>query len=133
MAFHFRPTLGQITELVPLQTAIVHWGDVWNSRPAAGARSAFGTPSAEMDSFATRNEMWKRVGFMKHAHEFWMLSRIIVDRIASSQTYALEADHGSCTARGVGNLGASVMDQYDRESMEQLRTTILAAARPSWC
>ena len=67
---------------------------------------------------------------MKHAHEFWMLSRIIVDRIASSQTYALAADHGSCMARGARDLDAGVMDQYDRESMEQLRTTILAAARP---
>jgi hypothetical protein len=130
MAFHFRPTLGQTTALVPLQNAITHWGDIWTARPAAGARSAFGTPSAEKDSFATRNEMWKRVGFMKHAHEFWMLSRIIVDRIASSQTNALEADHGSCMARGAGDLVAGVMDQYDRESMEQLRTTILAAARP---
>lgn len=127
MAFHFRPTLGQATEMLPLRNAISHWGDIWTSRPAAGHRSAFGTPSTETVSFTERSEMWKRLGFMKHAHEFWMLSRIIVDRIVSSQGYLVEADN---EVRGTGNLSASALDQYGQESMDQLRTTILAATNP---
>ena len=131
MAFHFRPALGQIAELVPLQHAISHWGEIWAARPPPGKRSAFGTPSTESVSFTSQREMWKRLGFMKHAHEFWMLSRIIVDRLAASQLRVVDAGDAPEDARRKGHVSGEIPDQYDQGDMNQLRTLILGAIRAS--
>jgi hypothetical protein len=147
MAFHFRPTLGQTAELalVPLQNAISHWGDIWAARPAAGQRSSFGTPSAEPVSLERWNEMWKRVGFMRHAHEFWMVSRIIVDRTATAtqgrrdglleNEKGPQVDVGRIGRAGIGSpkplTHACVLDKYDQSSMDHLRIMILTAVRSS--
>ncbi|EXJ75824.1 uncharacterized protein A1O5_00331 [Cladophialophora psammophila CBS 110553] len=129
MAFHFRPALGQIAELVPLQHAISHWGEIWAARPPPGMRSAFGTSSTEPVSFTSQREMWKRLGFMKHAHEFWMLSRIIVERLVASQRHVVHAGDISDHARRQGQVSGEIPDQYDRGDMNQLRTLILGAIR----
>jgi hypothetical protein len=93
-----------------------------------GERSAFGTPSREVVSLKERNEVWKRVGFIKHAHEFWTLSRIIIDRIASSQVCSLDSDKMVCGSDRAASTYTLV--DYDQPSMDQLRTTILAAIQP---
>lgn len=127
MAFHFRPALGPVAEIVPLQHAISHWGEIWAARPPPGKRSAFGTSSMEPVSFTSQREMWKRLGFMKHAHEFWMLSHIIVERLVASQRRFVHAGDISEDARQQGQICGEIPDQYDQGDMNQLRTLILGA------
>lgn len=127
MAFHFRPALGHIADIVPLQHAISNWGEIWAARPPPGKRSAFGTSSTESVSFISQREMWKRLGFMKHAHEFWMLSQIIVERLVASQRHVVHAGAISEDARQQGQVSGEILDQYDQGDMNQLRTLILGA------
>ncbi len=139
MAFHFRPTLGQTAELIPLQNAISHWGEIWTARPPPGNRTAFGTPSSETVSFPQQHEMWKRLGFMKHAHEFWMLSRIMVERFALSPgPVVLASYNGGALAspesdhkKGRRDSTLEVLDRYDQNDMDHLRITILKAINSS--
>ena len=71
--------------------------------------------------------MWKRIGFMKHAPEFWMLSRVIVERVASCQGRLQATEMVSDAGPWGESQKAYALDNYDVTSMDQLRATILAA------
>ncbi|KAJ5688988.1 hypothetical protein N7462_003380 [Penicillium macrosclerotiorum] len=59
--------------LAPIQTGLKNWRRIWDERVAE---------DAELSD--TPENMWKQVGFLQQASEFWQLARIMADKIMST-------------------------------------------------
>ena len=66
--------------------------------------------------------MWKRIGFMRHAYEFWLLANLILDRISSQATIS---EYGiGLPSREQDTLTQSVLPEYDQNNMRQVNELI---------
>ena len=70
------------------------------------------------------NASWKRIGFMRNAPEYWLLARIILERLESTQQSLDAAESLSGQSGWRYNLTASVLPKYDETSMDQLNEFI---------
>lgn len=59
--------------MTPVQTGLENWRRIWNKRIPEDE----GLPE-------TPENLWKQVGFLRHASEFWHLARIMAGKIISS-------------------------------------------------
>ncbi|KAL6364281.1 hypothetical protein LRP88_02200 [Fusarium phalaenopsidis] len=70
--------------------------------------------------------MWKRIGFMRHSPEFWLLATVVVDRISSTSDMrwgmgtAILGDSGS----GSGTSAEPILAVIDQTSMRQVNDLI---------
>jgi hypothetical protein len=62
-------------ETTSIQTGLQHWKELWPST----ARDAELTGMAHQSSSALH--IWKRVGFIRHAPEYWLLTHLILDQM----------------------------------------------------
>jgi hypothetical protein len=70
------------------------------------------------------SDMWKREGIMKHAQEYWLLARIMLERKASSQQ---EREVGDGRSNFNSELHDDVLpeqEKYDETSMSQLNALL---------
>lgn len=94
-------TSGVDTISQSVENGLANWNRVWKKIP----------PLQEYDCPAN---MWKRVGFMRHATEFWLLANIILDRFRRLQND--ETD--------VAEPGRGVLHKYDEIDMSQMNGLI---------
>jgi len=90
-----------------------------------GANNSVGE-EASRSSFDV-SQMWKRVGFTRHAPEFWLLAKIVLERLEADRRQP-EGTHSSGNECGniidVLSLGSPVLDKYDETSMGQVNDII---------
>ena len=77
--------------------------------------------------------MWKRIGFMRHASEYWLLAQLILERLSAShhengtEFSPAVLPNGDLTAQtyekaeALPDLG---LDKYDETSMQQINELI---------
>lgn len=70
--FHLHNSLVFESTMMPVQTGLDNWRRIWNKR----------VPEDESLPEAPDN-LWKQVGFLRHASEFWHLARIMAGKITS--------------------------------------------------
>lgn len=68
--FHLHNSLVFKSTLAPIQTGLENWRQIWNMRVPEDA----GIPN-------NPENLWKRVGFLRHASEFWQLARLLMGKI----------------------------------------------------
>ena len=73
LMFHFHNSLVFESTMSPMQTGLENWRLIWNK-----------TVPEDENVPETPENLWKQVGFLRHASEFWHLARIIAGRIMSS-------------------------------------------------
>lgn len=71
--FHLHNSLVFESTLAPVQTGLENWRRIWCERVPEDA----GLPD-------TPENLWKQVGFLRQASEFWQLAKIMVDEIMST-------------------------------------------------
>jgi hypothetical protein len=71
--FHLHNSLVFESTLAPVQTGLENWRRIWNERIPEDV----GIPD-------TPENLWKQVGFLRQASEFWHLARIIAGKIMSA-------------------------------------------------
>jgi hypothetical protein len=76
--------------------------------------------------------MWKRIGFVRHASEYWLLASLMLDKISAAATKPKSpefvsralTDHASTSIvidPGGGTKGFEpVLERYDETSMRQV-------------
>ncbi|GIK00364.1 hypothetical protein Aspvir_004387 [Aspergillus viridinutans] len=72
MTFYLQNSLVFESTLAPVQTGLENWRRIWNARQPE-----------DKDISNEPQTIWKKIGFVRYAPEFWHLARIIVARIAS--------------------------------------------------
>lgn len=71
--------------------------------------------------------MWKRIGFVRHASEFWLLASLMMDRIAALNASQTVNNTGK-DLNGINPLEDDYLDplpnKYDQTSMRQVNDLI---------
>lgn len=104
--FHLQNSLVFESTLAPVQTGLDNWRRIWNER----------VPE-DQDIPDTAENIWKKVGFLRQASEFWHLARIFAAKIGSTGTYFddhLEAEpsqtHSSYDHTDMGDVNELIME-----------------------
>jgi hypothetical protein len=119
--------------LAPLRHALENWKQIWllhDSSEHLGA-DVFATEKASRGSL-NPDEMWKRVGFMRNAPEFWLLAKIVLERVEADRCQVeLTNPFIDSSGNRVDNLplGSPVLDRYDETSMGQVNDIIMMFQR----
>ena len=90
-----------------IENALQNWKDIWIHRNIV---LGYSDDTMEAESLP---QMWKRVGFMKNAGEYWLLCRAILERIRP-----VEGDGSVNTVPG------RVLEKFDETSMKQVNDLI---------
>ncbi|KAF7586907.1 hypothetical protein BBP40_008037 [Aspergillus hancockii] len=95
---------------IPVQTGLENWRRIWNAR-------------VPEDSYTLEHPqtLWKKIGFVRYAPEFWHLARIIVARIQSESL-----DEQKSAPRAPVELF-----RYDHTDMLDVNELIMEYRRPS--
>ncbi|GIJ85676.1 hypothetical protein Asppvi_004537 [Aspergillus pseudoviridinutans] len=73
LTFYLQNSLVFESTLAPVQTGLENWRRIWNARQPE-----------DKDIPDEPQSIWKKIGFVRYAPEFWHLARIIVARIIAS-------------------------------------------------
>lgn len=95
-----------------IHNALCHWQDVWQIYLSDFSDQV---PHATVDSESPTlapHDMWKRIGFMQHSHEFWLLAKLIVERmmLKSAAEFGQDSD--------------KVLNKFDQNNMQQVNELI---------
>lgn len=78
------------------------------------------------DVLATDNA-WRRIGFCRHAHECWLLTSVIIDKIErwdTSGSDGMRAQKSPMEVPGEGTTPHPILTRYDQTSMRQINDLI---------
>ncbi|KAK5218720.1 hypothetical protein LTR72_008659 [Exophiala xenobiotica] len=132
LIFHYQNSFGSQGQLVPVRNAIKHWKQTWqiySVRFSTDSRHATVVTAGE--DLACK-DMWKRIGFVRHASEYWLLASLMLDKISAAATKPKSpefvsramTDHASTSIvidPGGGTEGFEpVLERYDETSMRQV-------------
>lgn len=128
LIFQYQASFTHKPRLAPLRNAFANWKQVWL------LRSGSGSPGAEIsaDQEASRSnfdpcEMWRRIGFMRYAPEFWLLAKIVLERLEADR-HEVNVTNTLVDRSGKPNdilpLESTVLDKYDETSMGQVNDII---------
>ncbi|KAJ5619162.1 hypothetical protein N7510_003146 [Penicillium lagena] len=76
LMFHLQNSLVFESTLAPVQTGLENWRRIWNER----------VPE-DQNIPDTAENIWKKVGFLRQASEFWHLARIFAAKVGSTSNY----------------------------------------------
>ncbi|KAF2181346.1 hypothetical protein K469DRAFT_262032 [Zopfia rhizophila CBS 207.26] len=85
MTFRVETSLFDKGEGALIQTGLRHWRKLWPSPYRDDELAKMG-----LDADRTR---WKRVGFMRYAPEFWLLTHLVLDRTRSKESEGARANN----------------------------------------
>ena len=71
--------------------------------------------------------MWQRIGFMRFASEYWLLARLIVQRIsdiAHENELPSTADYVKAPFEEANEPSPTLLERYDETSMRQVNDLI---------
>lgn len=76
----------------------------------------------------TAENGWQRIGFMRYSPEYWLLARLMVDRLQQSEVMQMEdymptSPNDSVTSRAPAILDPD-LTEYDQTSMQQVNELI---------
>ncbi|OAP55566.1 hypothetical protein AYL99_10539 [Fonsecaea erecta] len=140
LIFHHQSSFSCQGSLDPIQHALESWRRVWHVYLTRFSReSPHCTVECDIDRLEP-DELWRRVGFMRHANEYWYLANLMVERLSAAPpppppllteavatTASIEASLGQgqspLSAPGNETIGP-LLDKYDETSMQQVNTLI---------
>lgn len=79
MLFQYQHSFNTEGQLIPLRNSLQNWKLVWTRYLKEKDASPYHEPLGA--AILTPENMWKRVGFMRHAAEYWLLASLLLDRI----------------------------------------------------
>jgi len=130
LVFHHQSTFSCHGSLDGIKTVLDSWSSVWQTymEQFSGDQRHSPIPLGSQD--LDPDEMWKRVGFMRHAEEYWLLAKLMVDNISRSEeapeyTNQSFPGHGRIPLNAAeGRSGTPLLHEYDKTSMEQVNALI---------
>jgi hypothetical protein len=131
MIFQYQNSLGVAGQLVPIRNGLRNWIAVWEQYFDSWSSSY------PQDASLPLETMWKRMGFIRFAPEYWLLGILLTDRISATTTQAQDKIHDGVDANGTplqnpAIAGSSVqakpvepiLEKYDQTSMRQVNDLI---------
>ncbi|KAK5463787.1 hypothetical protein LTR55_011818 [Exophiala xenobiotica] len=131
LIFHYQSSFSCQGSLYPIQNALKAWGKVWHVYATRSSLDpCHSTVTSDMD-LLTPSDMWKRVGFVRHADEYCHLADLMVQRLSAlladgTETIinaAGQARSGSTVSGNIESI-SPLLDKYDETSMQQVNKLI---------
>ncbi|KAF5638109.1 C2H2 transcription factor [Fusarium sp. NRRL 52700] len=121
LIFQHQNSFGGHDQLEAVRNALDNWKSAWETY---SDEFSFSPPHVMVDrhNMATEN-LWRRVGFMRHSPEYWLLGKLLVDRL-SAPSDSLGSPE-STVPDASGSVHEPILTRYDQTSM--LQTTALIA------
>ena len=126
LIFQYQNSFGGEAQVVSIRNALGNWIRIWEIYSSEYSSTP---PHVLINDCLNPENMWKRVGFLRHSPEYWSLASLILDRISTSSTN--QQDHRitldtSLSHRTTLQNGPSspVLDKYDQTSMRQVNDLI---------
>ncbi|KIW22184.1 uncharacterized protein PV07_12095 [Cladophialophora immunda] len=135
--------------LGPVRRGLKNWRAVWNRRLAID-RSNKGTIASfdisiepETEACGSQDELnivtrtdhelchsedWRRPGFWRHASEYWLLCRVFLERMESTQKGLEAAENLSGQGSARSRVESKILARYDETDMEELHRFLLICA-----
>jgi hypothetical protein len=119
-------------QLVPIRNGLRNWIGIWEKY--AEVPSAVSPHGLLREDCPAPALMWKRIGFVRFSHEYWLLGSLLTDRLSS--TTVASADMSSANAslpglfstsangRGKARSAEPILEKYDQTSMQQVNDLI---------
>jgi hypothetical protein len=130
LVFHYQSTFGCHGSLDSIKTVLDSWSSVWQAYVENFSADQRHSPVPPGFQDLEPEEMWKRVGFMRHAEEYWLLAKLMVDNLSHSEE-TLVGTNQSTSEHGRMSIGAPegrsvdpLLNEYDETSMEQVNALI---------
>lgn len=127
MIFHYQNNFGSESQLVPIRNALENWKMVWTEYTHELALNPDHAPLGS--AIITPSNMWKRIGFMRHASDYWLLASLILDRICITEHQPSDGE-AELVSDSLASSNAAeqklypVLQKYDETSMQQVNDLI---------
>lgn len=121
MLFQYQNNFSSENQLVPIRNALENWRLIWAEYMQGLASKTQHSPLG--NTLLTPENMWKRVGFMRHASEYWLLASLMLDQICISQGQHYGGISSSFSQSTAEN-SKPVLPKYDETSMQQVNDLI---------
>ncbi|KAL4728100.1 hypothetical protein ACLX1H_004829 [Fusarium chlamydosporum] len=90
LIFQHQNSFGGHDQLQSVYNALNNWKLVWETY---SDDFSFSSPHATVNKQdISMGDLWKRVGFMRHSPEYWLLAKLLVDRLSSPVDRILGSD-----------------------------------------
>ncbi|EXJ91674.1 hypothetical protein A1O3_00224 [Capronia epimyces CBS 606.96] len=123
--FNIDPVFGSDAQFETLRNAITNWMVVWDLRFEPGFSDCYGTHDPLGPQCMTEpDKPWKRIGFYRNAPEYWLLARIMLEKVESSRQTA-NAGESLLGREDWRRTGVSpILSRFDETSMDQVNDLI---------
>ncbi|CVK97659.1 related to C2H2 transcription factor [Fusarium mangiferae] len=120
LIFQHQNSFGGHDQLQAVRNALDNWKSAWETY---SDEFSFSPPHVMVDrqNVATEN-LWRRVGFMRHSPEYWLLGKLLVDRLSTSSDSLASPD--SAVPDASGSAHEPILTRYDQTSMLQVNDLI---------
>ncbi|RBR15653.1 uncharacterized protein FIESC28_07294 [Fusarium coffeatum] len=110
LIFQHQNSFGGNDQLQAVYNALSNWKSVWEKY---SDEFSFSHPHVMIDKHnVAPDDLWRRVGFMRHSPEYWLLAKLLVDRLSSPMiTLPSSSDE-------------PILTRYDQTSMLQVNDLI---------
>ena len=130
MVFQCQQSFSYDAQFTPVRKALDNWKLAWRWYEEKFAFTVRHCPV--QDPTPPPDNMWKRIGFMRHAAEYWLLADLITRSLVSTPPGAAEEPapgHGGGPAElhlVSREKTRSMLERYDENSMRQVNELIAA-------
>ena len=121
--FQHQNSIGEYGHLTAIRHALDNWKPIWEQYCN---KLSYAPPhNMVIGGALTTDNAWRRIGFYRHAHEYWLLASVIIDRIARKGAASSEDDQRSrVKASPEGSTPDPILTRYDQTSMRQVNDLI---------
>ncbi|KAJ5167776.1 uncharacterized protein N7482_003370 [Penicillium canariense] len=118
--FQYRSSVSSSQNLKPIHNTLRNWRDSWQL--FASVSLAGVSPHITMgDCNPPPQLMWRRIGFCRHCPEFWLLAKLMTERLATLGSLQPEIEHLPLDDIALD----PILNQYDQTSMRQVNNLII--------
>ncbi len=121
MIFQHQQTFAPDAHLMPVRNALESWFATWQLYQQDLSAPPRHCPLRE--EAITPHNMWKRIGFVRYCSEYWLLAKLITERISAGTWMSDGFNQAGNELHRQGD-SVTVLDKYDETSMQQVNDLI---------
>ncbi|CZT23659.1 related to C2H2 transcription factor [Ramularia collo-cygni] len=122
MIFQSQQVFGYDDQMTPIRTGLENWVTTWQKYVQIYAVLQRHQPRSTDDQ--AFGSLWQRIGFYRSADEYWMLAKLMVDRVAISSQIEANRTIGDEPATDDAQVKDDILGKYDETSMRQVNELI---------
>ena len=122
LVFQHQNSIGECRNLTAIRHALDNWKPIWETY----CSKLSSTPPHNMvpGDVLTPENAWRRIGFSRHAHEYWLLAGVIIDRLEGADKTGGEGGQRQKSPEEEGAASDPILTRYDQTSMRQVNDLI---------